>query len=62
MEITKVIVGLGSCGIAAGARKVYDKISALKEAENLNIELKKTTLWFFYLKWKKSIYHSFFMA
>ena len=43
MEATKVIVGLGSCGIAAGAMKVYDKISALKEAENLNIELKKTS-------------------
>ena len=43
MEATKVIVGLGSCGIAAGAKKVYDKISALKDAENLNIELKKTS-------------------
>ncbi|MCD4723763.1 MAG: NADH-quinone oxidoreductase subunit NuoF [Bacteroidales bacterium] len=40
---TKVIVGLGSCGIAAGARKVYDKIEAFKEAENLQFELKKTS-------------------
>ena len=40
---TKVIVGLGSCGIAAGARKVYDKIAALKEAEKLDFELKKTS-------------------
>jgi NADH-quinone oxidoreductase subunit F len=40
---TKVIVGLGSCGIAAGAKKVYDKIAALREAEKLTFELKKTS-------------------
>jgi len=40
---TKVIVGLGSCGVAAGARKVYDKIAALKEADNLQFQLKKTS-------------------
>lgn len=40
---TKVIVGLGSCGIAAGAKKVYDKIAALKEAEKLTFDLKKTS-------------------
>lgn len=40
---TKVIVGLGSCGVAAGAKKVYDKIAALKSAENLDFELKKTS-------------------
>jgi len=40
---TKVIVGLGSCGIAAGAGKVYDKIMAIKKAENLTFELKKTS-------------------
>jgi NADH-quinone oxidoreductase subunit F len=40
---TKVIVGLGSCGIAAGAKKVYDKIEALKEAEHMDFELKKTS-------------------
>jgi NADH-quinone oxidoreductase subunit F len=43
MESTKVIVGLGSCGIAAGAAKVFDKILALKDAENLDFELKKTS-------------------
>ncbi len=43
MEKTQVIVGLGSCGIAAGARKVYDKINALKTAENLDFDLKKTS-------------------
>ena len=40
---TKVIVGLGSCGIAAGAGKVYAKIEAIKKAENLTFELKKTS-------------------
>ena len=43
MEKTKVIVGLGSCGIAAGAGKVYEKIRLLKEAESLDFELKKTS-------------------
>lgn len=40
---TQVIVGLGSCGIAAGAKKVYDKIEALKKVDNLDFELKKTS-------------------
>ncbi len=43
MGNTQVIVGLGSCGIAAGAKKVYDKIEALKKVDNLNFELKKTS-------------------
>jgi len=43
MEKTQVIVGLGSCGIAAGANKVYDKIKALKEVDNLDFELKQTS-------------------
>jgi len=43
MEKTKVIVGLGSCGIAAGARKTYEKIKQLQEVENLDFELKKTS-------------------
>jgi NADH-quinone oxidoreductase subunit F len=43
MENTKVIVGMGSCGIAAGANKVYQKINALKESENLTFKLKKTS-------------------
>ncbi len=43
MSKTKVIVGLGSCGIAAGANKVYDKLSALKISENLDFELGKTS-------------------
>jgi NADH-quinone oxidoreductase subunit F len=43
MEKTKVIVGLGSCGIAAGANKTYNKIKQLQEAEHLDFELKKTS-------------------
>ncbi|MBN2682750.1 MAG: 4Fe-4S binding protein [Bacteroidales bacterium] len=43
MGKTQVIVGLGSCGIAAGANKIYNKIAAVKEAEKLDFELKKTS-------------------
>lgn len=43
MSKTKVIVGLGSCGIAAGANKTYQKIKQLQMVENLDIELKKTS-------------------
>ncbi len=40
---TTVTVGLGSCGIAAGANKTYDKISALKDSDQLDFTLKKTS-------------------
>jgi NADH-quinone oxidoreductase subunit F len=43
MEKTKVIVGLGSCGVAAGAGKVYEKIRAMQQMENLDFVLKKTS-------------------
>lgn len=43
MSRTQVIVGLGSCGIAAGASKVYNKLQALKDAGNLDFVLKKTS-------------------
>lgn len=43
MEKTKVIVGLGSCGIAAGGNKVYQKIAELKEAENIQFDLDQTS-------------------
>ncbi len=46
METTmkpKVIVGLGSCGIAAGASKTYNKIEALMTAGLLDCELSKTS-------------------
>jgi len=42
MEKTKVLIGLASCGIAAGAGKVLDKLSELKRVENLPFELKQT--------------------
>ncbi|HPI30609.1 MAG TPA: NADH-quinone oxidoreductase subunit NuoF [Bacteroidales bacterium] len=42
MANTKVIVGLGSCGVAAGAAKIFDKLALLKKADNLSFELKKT--------------------
>ena len=43
MQKTKVVVGLGSCGIAAGAGKVYTKLEAIRKAENLDFELAKTS-------------------
>ncbi len=43
MEKTKIIVGLGSCGLAAGAAKVYDEFKRIKETDNLDFELKKTS-------------------
>ena len=41
--VTTVTVGLGSCGIAAGANKTYNKIKALQESEKLDFVLKKTS-------------------
>jgi NADH-quinone oxidoreductase subunit F len=41
--VTIVTVGLGSCGIAAGANKTYDKIKALKESDKLDFDLRKTS-------------------
>ena len=43
MNDIKVIVGLGSCGIAAGANKVYNKLLDIQESENLTFDLKKTS-------------------
>jgi NADH-quinone oxidoreductase subunit F len=43
MEKAQVIVGLGSCGLAAGAGKVYDEIKRIKQADNLDFDLKKTS-------------------
>jgi NADH-quinone oxidoreductase subunit F len=42
MKKIKVLVGLASCGIAAGANKVYEELKALQKADKLDIELKKT--------------------
>jgi NADH-quinone oxidoreductase subunit F len=40
---TTVTVGLGSCGIAAGAIKTFEKIKAFREKENLDFRLQKTS-------------------
>ncbi|MDA3780810.1 MAG: 4Fe-4S binding protein [Bacteroidales bacterium] len=42
MEKTKILVGMASCGIAAGANKVYDKLKNIIDSENIDIELKQT--------------------
>ena len=42
MEKPKILVGLASCGIAAGAQKTFDKIQELKKTDNLDFDLKKT--------------------
>jgi len=42
MEQLKVLVGMASCGIAAGANKVFEKIDSLKKFENLSFNLIKT--------------------
>jgi NADH-quinone oxidoreductase subunit F len=39
----KIIVGLGSCGIAAGAAKTYDKLLALSKSGKYDFELAKTS-------------------
>lgn len=38
----KVVVGLGSCGIAAGARKVYDVLDSEVKSNRLDIDLEIT--------------------
>ena len=43
MKKTTVIVGLGSCGIAAGAGKTYQEFERIKAADKLDFELKKTS-------------------
>ncbi len=42
MKKTKILVGMASCGIAAGANKVYDKLKNIIDSENLDVELKQT--------------------
>ncbi len=43
MKKTTVIVGLGSCGIAAGAGKTFSEFQRIKGADKLDFELKKTS-------------------
>jgi NADH-quinone oxidoreductase subunit F len=42
MEKTKVLVGLASCGIAAGAQEVYNKLCELRKADQVDIDIRKT--------------------
>ena len=42
MNKPRVLVGLASCGIAAGAQKTFDKINEIKKADHLDMEVKKT--------------------
>ena len=43
MSKTTVIVGLGSCGLAAGAGKTYEEFQRIKQADKLDFEIKKTS-------------------
>lgn len=40
---TTVIVGLGSCGIAAGAKKTYKEFLRIRETDKLDFDVKKTS-------------------
>jgi len=43
MDKIKAIVGLGSCGIAAGAGKVYDKLNELVDTKKFDVQADKTS-------------------
>jgi NADH-quinone oxidoreductase subunit F len=43
MTKTTVIVGLGSCGLAAGAGKTYEEFQKIKTSDHLDFDLKKTS-------------------
>lgn len=43
MTTKKVIVGLGSCGIAAGAKDIYQQLQSENEENNLSFQLDKTS-------------------
>ena len=40
--MTKVIVGMGTCGLSAGAKQVYEKLEAILEADPGAFELSGT--------------------
>jgi len=42
MNKTTILVGYASCGIAAGASKVYETLQSIKQNENADFELKQT--------------------
>ncbi len=41
--MTKVIVGMGTCGLSAGARQVYEKLEGILEANPGAFELSGTS-------------------
>lgn len=43
MNPIKVIVGMGSCGLAAGAGKIYDILESLRNSGRINCELSVTS-------------------
>ncbi|MFP4287841.1 MAG: NADH-ubiquinone oxidoreductase-F iron-sulfur binding region domain-containing protein [Bacteroidales bacterium] len=43
MSKTTVIVGLGSCGLAAGAQKTFDEFHRIRKADKMDFEIKKTS-------------------
>ena len=43
MKKATVIVGLGSCGLAAGAGKTFDEFHRIRQADKLDFEIKKTS-------------------
>jgi NADH-quinone oxidoreductase subunit F len=43
MSKTTVIVGLGSCGLAAGAGKTYDEFHRIRNTDRLDFKIKKTS-------------------
>lgn len=43
MNKTTVIVGLGSCGLAAGAGKTFDEFNRIRQTDKLDFDIKKTS-------------------
>ncbi|TVQ88042.1 MAG: NADH-quinone oxidoreductase subunit NuoF [Bacteroidetes bacterium] len=43
MKKATVIVGLGSCGLAAGAGKTYDEFHRIRQADKLDFDIKRTS-------------------
>lgn len=43
MSKTTVIVGLGSCGLAAGAAKTFEEFQRIKQSDKLDFQVKKTS-------------------
>ncbi len=38
----RILIGMASCGMAAGAQQVYDKLAELRRADHLEVQIKKT--------------------